>query len=147
MHLIIGMLAAAAPESGSVMDVVSESWWVPMLGTIATALAAVITWAIRKLVNHLIAKMNATDAEKEALQCLLQGMAKAQDDFVREAKAAASDGKLKKDEIEKAKKIAIDHALSLAKGPAKDVLVTMGVGRMGSLIKQLLAKMSKDKAK
>ena len=60
---------------------------------------------------------------------------------------AAADGKLTKDEINQAKERAYAHALSIAKGPALDVLKTMGKERAGSLIKQLLAKLSKKKDK
>ena len=144
MYILIALCAAVA-ESGASTDIVSEGWWVPLLGTIATVVTAAIAWSVRKLANYLIEKMKATDVEKEAIQCLLEGMAKAQDDFVREAKSAAADGKLKKDEIEKAKAMAIEHAKTIAKGPAKDLLLAMGKERLGSLIKQLLAKLTSKK--
>ena len=41
--------------------------------------------------------------------------------------------------------MAIAHALEVAKGPAKDLLISMGSERLGSLIKQLLSKFSKNK--
>jgi len=128
------------------MDTVSDAWWVPMLGTIATVLGSVIVYLIRKLINKAIAKMDMCEAEKEAVQAILAGMAKAQNDVVREAKAAAADGKLTKDEIASARSVAIDHAKEIAKGPAKDLLMSWGKDRLDSLIKQLLAKFKKPKA-
>jgi hypothetical protein len=72
-------------------------------------------------------------------------MATAQEAIVRDAKKKASDGKLTKDEIEQAKQLAIGHALTVAKGPALNVLKEMSKERLGSMIKQLLAKVSKKK--
>ena len=127
------------------MEIVSEAWWVPLLGTIVTILGSVIVYLIRKLINKAIAKMDMDEAEKEAVQAVLAGMAKAQTDVVREAKKTAADGKLTKDEIRDAKRVAIDHAKEIAKGPAKDLLMTWGKDRLDSLIKQLLAKFKKGK--
>lgn len=127
------------------METVTEAWWVPMLGTIVTILGSVVVYLIRKLINKAIAKMDMCEAEKEAVQAVLAGMAKAQTDIVREAKKASADGKLTKDEISNAKRIAIDHAKEIAKGPAKDLLMTWGKDRLDSLIKQLLAKFKKEK--
>lgn len=144
--MILNILAAAA-ESVSATDTttVVEKWWIPLIGTIATILAALVTALVKKLVDKLIEKINATEVEKEAIQCVLEGMAVAQEEFVREAKKISSDGKLTKDEIVKAKQMAIDHAVAIAKGPAKDALIKMGSERIGSLIKQLLAKMGNSK--
>jgi len=140
---LVAVAESAAPVIGD--TVVYEKWWVPILGTILTLLAGVVTYALKKLADKLMEKIKATDAEKEAIQCLLEGMAIAQESIVRSAKAASADGKLTKDEIAAAKKVAIEHALVVAKGPAKDVLLAMGQERMGSVIKQLLAKLTAKK--
>lgn len=126
-------------------EVVADAWWVPMLGTIATVLGSLVVYFIRKLINRAVAKMDLCDAEKEAVQAVLAGMAKAQNEVVRDAKAAAADGKLTKDEIAHARRVAIDHAKEVAVGPAKDLLMSWGADRMDSLIKQLLAKFKKPK--
>lgn len=140
---LIAAAESAAPVIGD--TVVYEKWWVPVLGTILTLLAGVVTYALKKLADKLMEKIKATDAEKEAVQCLLEGMAIAQESIVRAAKIASEDGKLTTDEIAAAKKVAIEHALAVAKGPAKDVLLAMGQERMGSVIKQLLAKLTAKK--
>ena len=122
-----------------------EAWWVPILGTIVTAVMAGIGYHIRKLINKSMAKMDEESTEKEAMQAVLVGMAKAQDDIVREAKKASKDGKLTKEEIKEAKRVAIDHAKEIATGPAKTLLLQWGTERIGSLIKQLLTKLKKPK--
>lgn len=143
----IMILAAAVAESAVSTDVVSEGWWVPILGTILTVISLAVTYGLKKFASYIVNRLKASDAEKEAIQCLLQGMAKAQDEVVRSAKLAAADGKLTKKEVEQAKAVAIANALEVAKGPAKDVLIKMGSERLGSLIKQLLAKFAKGKTK
>ena len=136
------MLETGAPITDVV---VVEGWWIPLVVSLIPVLGAVLLGLIKYYAGKLMARINASDAEKEAIQLLLEGMANTQENFVREAKKAAADGKLTKEEIESAKKQAIAHALTVAKGPALDVLKTMGSARAGSLIKQLLAKMSKKK--
>jgi len=120
-------------------------WWIPLVVTALPILFALITAMLKHYGGKLMARINASDAEKEAVQCLLEGMAEAQESFVRGAKKAAADGKLTPEEIKQAKTLAIGHALTVAKGPALNVLKTMGEKRMGSLIKQLLAKLTGKK--
>ena len=133
------------PESGVPMEVIAEGWWVPFVGTVLSILGALLIGLLKHYAGKLMTRIKASDAEKEAIQCLLEGMAVAQENIVRDAKKKASDGKLTKAEIEQAKSAAIAHALTVAKGPALDVLKEMGSERMGSLIKQLLSKMSSKK--
>lgn len=75
--------------------------------------------------------------EQEAIQTLLDGIVHAQDEFVREAKKAAADGKLTKAEIAAAKDLAIEQAYKLASGPVRDILMSWGRPRLESLIWQL----------
>lgn len=127
-------------------EIIAEAWWVPLIGTVVTAVVGLVGYLLRKLINRIIAKMDMDDAEKEAVQALLAGMAKAQAEIVRDAKAVAADGKLTKTEIKDAKRTAIDHAKEVAKGPAKKLLMSWGADRLDSLIKQLLAKFKKEKS-
>lgn len=117
-----------------------EGMWVQAIGVVATIIASVVTILLKRFFDWVIKKTDAKDAEKEAIQALLEGMAKAQDDFVREAKAASEDGKLTADETAKARELAWEHAKLVATGPGKDLLLTWGKSRAASLIKQLLAK-------
>lgn len=107
-----------------------------VIGTIFTTLLGVISMYIKN-------KINATDTQKEAMQTILEGMAKAENEIVTEAKKANEDGKLTKEEIAAAEKLAIDHALMIAKGPVKELLLTWGKDRIISLIKQLLSNIKK----
>lgn len=104
-----------------------------------TLFLALMSWLVKLYIN----KTKATETEKQALDALLEGMAKAQEEFVRQAKAAAEDGKLTADEIDQAKTLAIEHAKAIAIGPAKDYLIAASKERLSSLIKQLLAKVKK----
>jgi hypothetical protein len=130
-------------ESGAPTDVVWSGMWMEIVVTLIPVIVGIGMMLLRTYANKLMKRIDANDAEKEAVQCLLEGMASAQEEIVRDAKKKAADGKLTKTEIEAAKKHAIAHALTVAKGPALDVLKTMGTNRMGSLIKQLLAKLTK----
>ena len=103
------------------------------------------TLVLRKFTNWLMEKANAGDVEKEAMQLLLEGMAVAQEEVVREAKAAAVDGKLTKEEITKARDVAINFAKNAATGPAKDIIISWSASRVSSLIKQLLSKLASKK--
>jgi ABC-type nitrate/sulfonate/bicarbonate transport system substrate-binding protein len=113
---------------------------VQFLGLFATVIGAMIMLGLRRLVNYAIEKTEAKEAEKQAYQALLEGMAKAQEEIVREAKKAAMDGKLTKEEIQAAKTLALEHAKQIAVGPAKDLVMSWTVERADSLIKQFLTK-------
>lgn len=122
-----------------------EGLWVNFLEAVALALCTAITLGITKLINYLIAKTNANEVEKQAYQALLEGMAKAQNDLVRAAKDAAEDGKLTKEEIQKAEQIALEHAKNIASGEVKDLILTWSKEKASSLIKQFLSGLGKSK--
>lgn len=122
-----------------------QGWLVELLVVALPVIGTAVIMLLKYYAGKLMERIKASDAEKEAIQCLLEGMAVAQEEIVRGAKKAAEDGKLTKEEIELAKKTALAHALTVAKGPALDVLKEMGKERAGSLIKQLLAKLSSKK--
>jgi len=130
-------------------NVVSESvvlgWWVPIIGSVLTILMAVLTFVAKKFVSWLIEKAEMNDAEKEAMQYLLEGMTKAQEELVREAKKSSADGKLTKEEIKQAETMAFDYAKRAAMGKAKDVVISWSTRRASSLIKQLLSKLKNKK--
>jgi hypothetical protein len=117
-----------------------EAWWVPFVGTVATALGGAGIYLLKRLIDLLIKKLNANDAEKEALQCLLEGISVAHDNIVRNAKKAAADGKLSVKEIREARNTALGHAKEVATGPAFDVLTTWSTERINSLIRQLIVR-------
>jgi len=106
---------------------------------ILTVFTILVKWFFDWIRN----KYDVNETEKEAIQTILEGMAIAQDTFVREAKMYASDGKLSADEISQAKKIAWEYTLAAAKGPVKDLIISWGKPRVESIIKQLLSKETK----
>lgn len=113
--------------------------WSTIIGAVATFVLTILSYYIKKIIDAQIAK----NQDNEALQCLLEGMAKAQEEIVREAKEIAKDGKLTKEEIESAKLLAWEHAKAIATGPAKDIVLAWTKERVASLIKQLLSKVGK----
>ena len=119
--------------------VVQGSWLEIAAGVITmviTLLGGLIGNAIRKAGK----KAKLSEANTEALESLLEGMAKIQETTARGLKAAAADGKLTKDEVSQLQSAAWEHAKVTAKGPAKEVVINWSKDRVASLIKQLLAK-------
>jgi len=117
--------------------------WVQILGSVAVVIGTVMTYFGRKLINYLIKKMDATDAQKVAFDALAAGMAEVQNDFVREAKKASADGRLSKEEIKKAEEMAIERAKTIVTGPVKDIVLSWGKEQISSYIKQILNKEKK----
>ena len=114
------------------------SWWTELVPAFLAVLGAIAVASLRTVAKYIIVRGKADDTEKEAIEFLLEGINKAKDEIVREAKKAASDGKLTKQEISDAKIMAIQHAKAVATGPAKDLLVSWSTSKVESLIRQLL---------
>lgn len=117
-----------------------EGWWVQGAASLVALITGYLGIIIRNWIKKTVAKADLNAAQTEALESLLEGMAKVQDDEVRALKESAADGKLSKLEVEKMQGIAWDHAKLVATGPAKDIVVSWSKDRVASLIKQLLAK-------
>lgn len=115
--------------------------WIEFLGTLTFLVLTAVMVGVKKLANYLLDRFKANEVERDAFQALLEGMAKAQDSIVREAKKASADGKLSQEEIEAAKTLALDHAKSIAKGPVKDLILTWSKERADSYVKQFLTKL------
>lgn len=111
-------------------------------GLVATVITVVGGFLIKYLKN-LLDGLSEDKMYQEALDNLLEGMAKAQSEFVREAKLSSDDGKLSQDEINHAQHIAYKHALEISTGPVLDLLSSWGKDRIDSVIKQLLSEVSK----
>ena len=110
-----------------------------LLEIVGTVLAAVLSifdaWVVKKI--------NASVAEKEAIEALSQGVNHTYLEYVREMKNAKEDGKLTDIEAATARHKAWDHAKSVARGPGLKLLLTWGAPRALSLIQDLVAKKSK----
>ena len=122
-----------------------EGIWVQLLGTIATLLGVLLTFIAKKVADRIVTRINADEQEKAAIDAILEGMAKAQDEIVREAKRISKDGTLTSEEIEKARTVAYEHAMEVATGPVKNLLIQWGKTRVDSVIKQLLNKFRQAK--
>lgn len=112
---------------------------VSLIGVLLTALVAYV----RILVNRFLVKMQASDAEKQAVDALVAGIAFAQEELVIFAKRAAEDGKLTTEERHAARDMAIEMAKKVATGPGLEVLKTASKERLDGWIKEILARWSK----
>lgn len=119
--------------------VLFEGWWVNILGTVAVLVMAGVWLGVRKFINTVMDKMNTSEAEKEAINALLAGMAE-QQPIANGIKKAAVDGKITKDEAKALETSALEIAKKIATGPARDIVVTWSGGQVSSLVKQLLSK-------
>lgn len=126
-------------------SIMQTTWWSELVSTLLVGVVSVLGFYLRKLIVMGISKMEASDVQKKAVDCVLEGMAKAQDELVRQAKQAAEDGKLTKEEVKQAEKIAITHAISVATGPVKDLILSWSQERLSSVIKQLLNNFKSEK--
>lgn len=117
-----------------------SGWWVPIVAVILTAMGYQVVRLIKKGGQWLENKLGATEAEKEMMLNLQEGIAFAQDEMGRELKKAAGDGKITKEEATQLKALAIKHAMDVGKGPALELMKEVGVGRLGALLEMLLSK-------
>lgn len=101
-----------------------------MLDIITTVIGTVVTILLGLLVKWLRAK----GVETQAIDTINNAVQLVHDEFVHELKAAKSDGKLTKEEVDRARELAVNKALELAKGPVKDLLLTWGVEKVKALI-------------
>jgi hypothetical protein len=97
------------------------------------------------LFKLVIGRFKEDALAKEALAALQGGVIQTYEDFVREAKKAAADGKLTKEEREAARNQAIENAKAAASDPVKSLLIKWGKARLSAYIAQIVAKMKKGK--
>jgi len=102
---------------------------------------AVVTIGVGAILAYIRTKIKDTKTRlifNEVESCILEGMAQAQEQIVRPAKAKGD--KLDIETISNAEAMALKFAKQAAKGEALDQLEKMSSGRLKSTIKQLLAK-------
>jgi len=134
-------------ETEVATGIVAEGWWVQALGSLLVTIIGVIGAYVTGLIRKMTKNMALNEANKEAVEALLEGMAKAQDDIGRDLKLAAADGKLSKEEALRLRNHALDHAKNTVSGPAKEIIMAWTTDRVASLIKQLLSKYTNPKPK
>jgi len=120
-------------------EVLASGWWVGLLCTLLVAMLGGFWFLLRKFVNTLLTKMNTSEAEKEAIDALLVGMAE-QQPIANGIKKAAADNKITKEEAKSLEEQALKVAREIATGPAKDVILKWTGAQVSSFVKQLLAK-------
>ncbi len=117
-----------------------EGIWVKIVGSVLTVVAVGLSWVARKLLNKIVEKLKLSETEKDLVELIAAGCSKAQDDFIRMTKAASSDGKLSKEEIQEAQDMVKEYVLKEAKGNVKDLALTYTKDRFGSWIKRIVSK-------
>jgi len=125
------------------MEAIGSILWQVLVPLIIMAVGLIVTMVFKRLLGDW--KDKAVYAE--ALEALQEGIDAAQEDFVVWRKRAAADGKLTAMERRQAMKLAWSHTKDVATGPAGELVLSWGWGRVQSLIKQLLAKRDNGKAK
>lgn len=123
------------------MEAIGSILWQVLVPLIIMAVGLIVTMVFKRLLGDW--KDKAVYAE--ALEALQEGIDAAQEDFVVWRKRAAADGKLTAMERRQAMKLAWSHTKDVATGPAGELVLSWGWGRVQSLIKQLLAKRGKEK--
>lgn len=114
-----------------------------LIATLALAIVGVIGKKVLELINYYLNKYIQDQQYNTAKDVLLAGMAKAQNEIVREIKQSTSDGKLSLDDIKKAEQVAINYAIEIADGTIKELLKSWTPERVSSEIKQLLSRFKK----
>lgn len=143
MQLLIGLalfapvLLIAQTNGVPVVPAVEPStpWWLNLLAASATIIAAVIAWLGKLAAGRM--KLNA--AQADMMDALTAGVAKTYDDYVRAWKAA-NGGRLTPDQKKLAKDQAVANAISIAKGPAKDLLLSYGKEHLSGWIEAIVTK-------
>jgi uncharacterized membrane protein (DUF106 family) len=102
----------------------------PFISLVSLVLTALFTYIFKLLRDK--------NVNNEAINVLQDAIAKVQDSYVEEIKRASSDGKLTKEEAAQARKLAIDTALTQAKGPVKDLLLKWGKDRLEGLVARIV---------
>lgn len=121
----------------NVMDIVMEVL-VPVLGVLLASVFTLAANALRTYLNTQKAALQEAGVEQKVFDALLEGINVAHADFVREAKAMSADGKLTKEEIQRAQTLAINHAQAILTGPAKDVFLQWSREKLASVIRTLI---------
>ena len=116
-----------------------QGWWVPGASVVMALAISGIWLLVRKYIKTLLAKMGASEAQQQAIEALLVGMADRQP-AANSIKKAAADGKITEIEAKNLEQTAWKLAKEVATGPAKEIVMNWTAQKVSSLIKQLLAK-------
>jgi len=135
--------APAAPAAPAVTPVVEPiPWWVNLLWQVVLpGLASVIAfiWGIAKVKFHL-----DEGNKKEAASIAEIAVKATYDEFVRDAKASHQDGKLTKDEIAHAGKMAFGKAVEIGKAKGFDFAKIVSAEAFGVVADKVIKALKKS---
>lgn len=114
--------------------------WVNIVIVILGLLGGVVTWGIKTLTSKIAKKMDLDEAKTEALEAIGAGVAGIYEEGVRQAKAAAADGRLTEKEKSQFKSMAIERAKNIATGAGKDLLLGWGKDKLGGYVEKFVTK-------
>ena len=107
----------------------------PLLLMVITAIVSAAGNELRKYLKELGEQAQRTKIEQTAFEALADGVAKAQEEFVRGTKRMREGGKLTIQDMQQAKNIAITHAKMQLSGPSSDVFAAWTTERVERLIR------------
>ena len=113
---------------------------------VGISILAVLTKCFSDWVN--VQKANKEDSDKriatyDAWDAISKGIDLTADNYVNNIKKSSQDGKLTKTEITMANDKAIENALSLASGPAVEIIATTAAEVIKNIIESLLVSKKK----
>jgi hypothetical protein len=124
----------AGPDSMPAPPEPSTPWWITVLAITATVIGSIFAW-----IGKLIAtKLKLSQTQADAMDACTAAVAQTYQDYVKELKKS---GKFGATEKALAKEKAMSLAKELAKGPAKDLLLSYGKEHIGAWIEQIVTKL------
>ncbi len=102
--------------------------WTEIISTLIAGLLVYGTALIRKYIQD-------NQTKSKIFEALAQGVHKADDAFVRDAKVQ---GPLTQETVDKARNYALSHAIAVAEQPIKEKLEEMTKGEIGAAIDNVL---------
>lgn len=113
---------------------------VPVIMTVITTILGGVTYGVKRFIDYLIGKMEASDKEVQALNAVMDSIVEIEHTLVADLKAASEDGKLTKDEIDAIEAKVMSSVQSTASGPVLDTITSWGERRLKAIIKQLVVR-------
>jgi hypothetical protein len=125
----------AAEASDVVAVETTAPWWFDGAAKAVEGVVAVVIGLVFFMIRK---RLKGEAAYREAVAALEAGVQGSWDKFGRELKASAKDGKFTEKERERLRDAAKAEALTLVKGPAKDLLLAWGKPYVTSLITRIV---------
>lgn len=114
---------------------------VQILGTVVVCLIGAIGTVATNYLAKLNSKLKDESIEKEIITALMAGVADTKENFIIQTRQATEDGKLTKEERQKARQMAIQHATQLLSPTNKDRLLSWTESKTDAYIKKIIKDM------